>query len=362
MKFMYNHARFPPNDRLLAEINAAASRLFDKLSGLNISNLDISDYNQQYLARYQRKLRTNLQRLAYVLSWALAASSNKWGDLSLVDYGGGSGLMSLLAKECSLGTVIYTDIYEVSCRDAEIIAQTLDDKADYYVCGDIEAVINFLAANAIRCDIFVSCDVIEHIYNLEQFFRKLHGLAEGFFSLALTTHANPLNPIISRILMQKQRDVELRDREYQIGHKQRDSLKSYRRIRAEMVQNHADGALAQNEIEQLARATRGLMESDIKRAVDDYLSTKRMPTPLRHPTNTCDPITGNWADRLMEPSELQRLLLKAGFKVEILSCYYGRPQNLIKKTVAHFLDMAIYAFGKQGLRLAPYFLLYGQKI
>jgi hypothetical protein len=362
MKFMYKHARFPQNHHLLTEVNAAASRLFDKLIGLKISTLDISDYNKQYLARYLRKLRINLQRLSYVLSWALAASSKKWGDVALIDYGGGSGLLSLLAKECRLGTVIYSDIYDVSCRDAEIIARRLDAKADHYVCGDIEEVSAFLKANALGCDVFVSCDVIEHIYNFEDFFEALHGLSDGRFSLALTTHANPLNPVTSRILMRKQRELEWQDREYQAGHKQRDSLKSYSRIRQEMIQSHCNGALSQVEIEQLAKATRGLMESDIKRAVDDYLQTKRMPVPLRHPTNTCDPYTGNWADRLTAPDELKRLLSKAGFEVDILSCYYGRPQPFVKKTVANFLDMAINVLGKQGLRLAPYFLLYGQKI
>ncbi len=362
MNFMYNYARFPQNAHLLTAVNAAASSLFDKLISLNISALDISDYNKQYLAKYQRKLRTNLQRLSYVLSWALAAGNKKWSDMALVDYGGGSGLLSLLAKECRLGTVIYSDIYDVSCRDAEIIAQNLDAKADHYVCGDIEEVSAFLKANALGCDVFVSCDVIEHVYNLEDFFEALHGLADGRFSLALTTHANPLNPVISRILMRKQREAELQDRENKAGHKQRDSLKSYLRIRTEMIQNHSNGALGPEEIEQLAGATRGLIEADLKRAVDDYLRTKRLPALLRHPTNTCDPYTGNWADRLTDSHELKRLLANAGFKVEILSCYYGRPKNFAKKILANFLDMAIVAFGKQGLRLAPYFLICGQKV
>lgn len=55
----------------------------------------------------------------------LALKSRKITDVSanvFVDYGAGTGIMSLLAREMGFGAVLYVDIYDVSCRDAELIA------------------------------------------------------------------------------------------------------------------------------------------------------------------------------------------------------------------------------------------------
>ena len=45
--------------------------------------------------------------------------------------------MSLLAVERGFKKVIYSDIYDISCSDAEIIAATIGNKAQHYLCGDI---------------------------------------------------------------------------------------------------------------------------------------------------------------------------------------------------------------------------------
>ena len=58
--------------------------------------------------------------------------------------------------------------------------------------------------------------------------------------------------------------------------------------------------LPSRDLECLARQTRGLNRTDIERAVQSFLETCRMPMP-RHPTNTCDPYTGNWQEQLIDP-------------------------------------------------------------
>lgn len=69
-------------------------------------------------------------------------------------------MLSLLAKECKIGTVIYNDIYDVSARDAEIIGKAIGDQADYYIPGDVNDVIDFLKEKSIKCNTIANYDVI----------------------------------------------------------------------------------------------------------------------------------------------------------------------------------------------------------
>lgn len=338
MTLLYKYAQFPDDHALVQRIATAADGLYEKLAALDPDRLDLSDYNRKYLARYQRKLCINIQKFAYVLVWSLAGSSKRLERTVLLEYGGGSGILSLLAKECGIGTVIYNDIYDVSCIDAETIGQATGNRADHYVCGDIDDVADSLKRNSISCDAIVSSDVIEHIHNIEVFFK---------------------NPVMRRLLIKQQKQVEYEDREYSSGHKKRDSLKSYLSIRRDIIRDCSDGLLSNDEVEKLARMTRGMIDPLIRSTVFTYLESKELPPAIGHPTNTCDPKTGNWADRLVDPSELMAELSRMGFNVEMQAGRYGRPNGLVRQIVAGILDLVITLSRRPNLVLAPYFLIHG---
>ena len=104
MRFWYNCARFPSGGKVLrTEINTAASRLFDKLTSLDVENLDVSEYNRRYFGRKLKNLKSALQLYSYILLWALRRSDVISDKFILLDYGGGSGMLSLLAKELGIG-------------------------------------------------------------------------------------------------------------------------------------------------------------------------------------------------------------------------------------------------------------------
>ena len=360
MEFMYNYARLPKDCELLMDINSAARRLFNKLKHLDIDSLDISDYNKRYLGNHLRNIHSTLQKYSYLLSWSVASANGPLSDFVFLDYGGGSGILSLLAKEFKMGTVIYNDIYDVSCKDSKTIGESIGNQADYYVHGDIDYVIRFLKTNSISCNAIASYDVIEHIYDIEGFLSKLHLLSDGALSVVMSSGANNLNPRIRKQLMKQHIQFEYNDREKKWGHKERDCLRAYLKVRKEMILKYAQN-LTKNEVEHLARATRGMIESDIKKFVDEYLTKGRLPQEPIHPTNTCDPYTGNWQEHLMDPYHLKDILSRTGFKVEILSGYYGQPKNVIKRSLGSFLNLGISIFKKQGIRIAPFFTIYGKR-
>lgn len=360
MEFIYKYAALPEDQELITHMNASAGRLYRKLKDTDIYSLDISEYNKRYLNERLHNLHRTLQMYSYILLWSVANTRLPVNAIVLCDYGGGSGIMSLLAKEIGIGTVIYNDIYDVSCRDAKILGESTGNAAEYYVEGDIDEVLGFLRKNSIHLNAFVSCDVIEHVYDIEGFFRKLYGLSEGPLSVVMSSHANNCNPLIRKILMKKQVDLENKDREKKWGHKERDSLKAYFNARKEMIlERNSD--LTENEVVLLARATRGMMRPDIDKCVDEYLKTGRKPEMPGHRTNTCDPFTGNWAEHLMPPGQFKDILSRTGFEAEILKGFYGRWDNPFMRSAAFLMDIMIYVTKGQGIRFAPFFLLLGKK-
>jgi 2-polyprenyl-3-methyl-5-hydroxy-6-metoxy-1,4-benzoquinol methylase len=362
---MFTFAMLPTNKTALSvNINSAAERLFNKLNYFNVKELNISDYNKQYFQGKLTHLTSCLRLYSYILSWSLAKSDVPLDEFVFLDYGGGSGMLSLLAKELGIGTVIYNDIYDVSCHDAKLIAESIGNSADYYVCGDIDEVLDFLRANNIDCHAIASYDVIEHIYDLESFFRKLTFCSKGPLTIVMSSGSNIFNPLCRRKQMKQQLDVEYQDREKKWGHKERDCLMSYLKVRREIIAEYIrqfDNELEDKDVAQLAKNTRGMDKADIEKATGEYLKTGSFPPPPTHPTNTCDPYTGNWMEHLFDPCQLAAILSQAGFKTQILSGYYGCPNNIIKRLIGTFLNRLIFIFKKHGIRIAAFITVYGIK-
>ena len=258
----------------------------------------------------------------------------------------------MLAKELGIGTVLYNDIYDVSCRDAKAIGEAIGCAADHYIEGDIDEVVGYVRRHSIACDAVGSYDVIEHVYDTEGFLKKLSLLSARPLAIVMASSVNSLNPRRARHFSKKQVDVEYHDRHPEPGHKERDSLRAYIDIRKEIIRSHAAGLKAA-EVDALARATRGMIEADIKSAVEDYLKTKKISARPAHPTNTCDPYTGNWADRLMDPYRIAGILSEEGFRAEVLKGYYF-DSSLLRKAA----NAAIFLLGKHGIRLAPFFAVH----
>lgn len=363
VKFFYPLARLPDTGSLTHEIDLAAGRLCRKFSDPELRRIPISDYSKRYLRDKLRDLTSNLQLYSYVLAWALVGLPANPSRSVFMDYGGGLGMLSLLAKELGVGTVIYNDVYAVSCQDARVIGTFLGDESDYYIAGDIDSAIDFMSSNDIGCDAVASYDVIEHIYDLDHFFSKLPRLSDGPLSVTMASGANSLNPVIRIRTMATQTQVEFRNREEGWGHKQRDNLKAYRTLREEIIQAHLRQLgvdLAIDELARLTSTTRGLIAGDIRKSVDRFLLTGELPTPPSPSTNTCDPMTGNWAERLMEPKELAKSLSLHGFSVQILSGYFGTSTRPGRRILGSMANVAVRGlpFG-QGIRLAPFYMIRG---
>lgn len=359
MRYLPQHAVLPDSIDTLRRVEDAAQTLAARLRTLRVEELDISEYNKRYIGQYLAELDAVVQRYAFVLAWGLAPGELAGRKPSvLLDYGGGSGMMSMLARAAGTPVVIYDDIYDVSCRDASILAEKIGLRADEYVHGELDEAIAFVRARNLDVDVVANNDVIEHIYDIETFLRRLRELSRGPLTVSLATGANQQNPHIRRGLQSLQRERELRDRPRDWGHKDCDSLRSYFNIRSDIIRARAT-RLTPAQIHSLAEATRGLIRRDIEKVVDSYLNDGLLPVVPLHATNTCDPETGSWAEHLMDAAWLRAVLAQSGFQACTIPGPYGSRSNAVKQMAVRILDVAISKLRNRALPLSPFLVLHG---
>jgi hypothetical protein len=335
---------------------AAKGALIIKLRALNLNDLDLSDYTKNYLGFLINDIWETLSRFEQVINTAISHSSKNPSQLMIVDYGGGTGLLSLLAKEMGFKSVIYNDIFKGSCDDVSVLARACNLKVDAMIHGDASDLVGYLNKNAIQADLIVSYDVIEHVYDVKENFQAFYGLEINPEVIVYGSGANIQNPFYTHSVKKVQRSVENEDRVQSFGHKSSDSLKSYVNLRKDIILQSANG-LDLADIDFLSKSTRGLIKSDIEKVAKEFSLTGNLSYQISHPTNTCDPITGNWCEHLLEFEWLHSTAQSFGFKSKITKGRYS-PDRLTKKNIFRWIfNVANRALGPLGFAFSPFYIL-----
>lgn len=341
------------NSPLMNNIIKAEERLSQKLRMLNHKSLAISDYNKRYL---DEKLRDGaLDVYCQILYLSLCKNSIPLKDITLIDYGGGCGVMSYFAKDLGIGTVIYNDIYDVSCSDVRVTSKALGLNVDHIVCGDVNDLIMYIKENNIKANVIVSYDVLEHIYNLNDHFSQLSKMANRF-KLVYGSSANIKNPRIVKRIKKLHLESEYMNRNKVWGHKERDALRAYIEIRKEMIKTYSPD-LENSVVDKLSRMTRGLSQAEINKSVDEYKIKGTITYKPDHPTNTCDPYNGNWKEHLIDHDWLISTLKKIGYEVDILHGYYNLSGSKLKRSSKAILNNTLRILGKKALFISPHILV-----
>lgn len=339
----------------LKRIDDAKNHLLTYLKEININQLPISNYSKKYLLNYQTNPIFFIHHYTQVLKNAVSKIPKPLSEICVLDYGGGCGLMSFLAKLSGVKEIIYNDIFETSTQDAQIISKSFNLNIDYFVTGDVDKMVNFIAENQLAIDLIISVDVLEHIYSLEKWFQELKKIQTPF-TLYFNTGANPKNLWINNRLMNYQKKAELVGNAKSFGWKERDANASFLKIRKEIIQNYSQ-QLSKTEIELLAQKSRGLIKKDIELLVDFFIKTGTLNYIMKHPTNTCDPYTGNWTEHLIDLDCLLKSLKESGLKAEIENNNYVLSNNIIKNLPKIMLNTLLLLVKKDTLWCSPTYSL-----
>ena len=103
----------------------------------------------------------------------------------------------------------------------------------------------------------------------------------------------------------------------------------------------------------MAHQTRGLMKEDIITYVTCYSSDnfeKRLPSD----SNTCDPLTGNWAEHLLDFNKIIEITTKS-FKVEIVPGFLSSILFLfVRRVKRNILNLIWSLIPRLGLKFSPF--------
>jgi hypothetical protein len=324
-----------------------------KLDQIVINDISPELYCQKYLAHLLQHKKYYLSIYADVLQKLIHQAAKNKTDILLVDFGAGNGLLGIFAKFCGFKKVFVNDIDVKFVSAAGCLAEQLEIKIDGYITGDISAVKTYFKNE--NPDAVAGTDVIEHIYNLEEFFACIQLINPSMVTV-FTTASNPANFLKVRSLKKLQLKDELEggspDDHVLFGET---ALQPFIKIREELIRKYSNG-LTDPVVKELTKATRGKNETDIAAILSEYTVSGTMPLPPTHKANTCNPINGSWTERILSLSAYSRIYNSASFSIKFYNGFYNVYDGGLKRYLKKILNAGVAILGNI---IAPYIIIVG---
>ena len=280
--------------------DAIQSKLAADLAGIKVRKIDVPDKNRSALRRTLDAAQYYLDIYRYSLDKILEMCGKSPDEIAIVDYGGGHGLLSILAKKLGFRMVIYVDYDANALQTMRVMGTLLDAAPDVVLQGDATTLRDWCREQDIVPDGLLAMDVIEHIYVLDDFFAHLHE-ASPKMKMIFTTASTPFNQRVVRRLRKAMRADELGTT----------TKKGFWQRRRDFIED-LQPEMSDRELDYWADNTRGLKYEDVERAVES-----QSPNLLLDPDNTCDPATGSWTERILPIDDYRQLLIPYGFTLSV---------------------------------------------
>lgn len=284
-----------------------------------LSTLQIDDYHRRYLGG----MLPNIDYYIDIYTRCLDKLSRKLDkrNSTLVDYGGGHGLLSIVAKQAGWHNVIYIDRDPEAANCAKELSQALSVEIDTLLTGDANVLADHCTENNVAADALLGMDVIEHIYDLDTFFSTLFTRMPCLRHMSFTTASNPYN----RLKCHKLRKLMDSD---DTGSSE---CPNYYTLRYNFLTGEME--MEPKEAASWARNCRGLIYEDIRKKVE----LRAMPHPTdRH--NTCDPRTGNWTERILPIDEYRKVVTHHGATLSLYNGFFNEHHHGLKGLAAKMLN------------------------
>jgi 2-polyprenyl-3-methyl-5-hydroxy-6-metoxy-1,4-benzoquinol methylase len=334
------HTFIELNDDTARLINDRANHLYRKLAILDISDTDIDEFGKHYFNSHHggNRLFFSVQSSADIIYHSVKKSNKEISELVFIDYGAGLGTLFLLAGTIGFKQVYFNDYFPQWAVYAGMICKKLDVHITGFITGDIDTVIDYNKANNIHFDILASRNVVEHIYNLRDFYTKLYQSGVTGICYATTT-ANYHN-------------IAMRLKHYR--HHYQVEKTAYKKQRADHIRELIP-AVNDTDLKQLIKLTRGRAFADFTQALDLYFKNQPIPAVEFLRTNTCDCKTGVWAENLITRKDYFDIIQNAGFTAEYTAGFWDTNYKYaVVNLLTGSLNRVIRIFGTKGYWFAPF--------
>jgi hypothetical protein len=319
----------------------------------DIDSIEMSAYAKRYLKHLLIHKNYYCRIYAHVLGVGLQNAGLNKEEICLVDYGAGNGLLGIFAKFCGFKNVYINDLSPDFIDASKVLAKALSTGIDGFIVGDINDVGEYFSS--VKPQMIVGSDVIEHIYKLDFFFERLRQVSPTIITV-FSTASNPKNYFKVRQLKKLQTRDELFGGTIADNPLYGDAdTPPFLKTRQNIIRNYALN-LPEEKIHELATLSRGLQKKDIEAAVAKFIINGEMPLMILDDTNTCDPITGSWTERILSIEAYNTLYSTAGFNLKIYNGFYNGNNNSIKGLILRGVNLLVIL---AGIRLAPFITLVG---
>ena len=329
------------SDALAIDINTRANELFYKLQNFDTSGINTTAEYKDYFINHHLgpRLFFSLQNSAHIIYDAVKKSGKPVSEIQFIDYGAGLGTLFMLAGMMGFKKNVYNDYLPDWQQTAQSICEALQIKIDAWVTGDIDAVMLHAKDNRIQYDIVASRNVIEHIYQLPEFYTAVFQHNPNAVTYSTTT-ANYHNPAMNL---------------YHIYIHQQTEKKYYRQQRREEIKK-LQPTITEDKLTKLIELTRGKGQQDFVDAVNNFVNSKPVAADSSLRSNTCDCINGVWTEHLLTKKEYAGIIQSAGFKMEYTAGYWDTHYaSGLKNIMAGIFNKIILLLGKQkGIVLSPF--------
>lgn len=299
--------------------------MYKELADIDYNKLPISDYSRQYILR----MLPNIDYYSDIYRRGLCRMSQQMGsplsDITMVDYGGGHGFLSITAKRMGVGKVVYVDFNPDACHAVKVLSDEVGCGPDAVIQGDASALRQWCAQQEVCPDALLGMDVIEHIYRLEDFFADIYAINPSIWML-FTTGSTPYNPYLVRRLHR----IMVAD---ELGH---GGQPGFFELRKRHIISHYP-QMKDFEAEIWAQNTRGLTYQDALIAVET-----NTPNDVGDPYNTCDPATGSWTERILPIQSYHALVGPFGAQVSVRNGFYNAHRRGIKGLASKMLNVLLH--------------------
>lgn len=338
------------NKRMPKEVSKTLRELCNLLTNLDYDQLPISDYNKEYIARLKPAMHYYLNIYFGCFKKIYRFVNEPLTEWIVIDYGGGSGFLSVFAKAIGVKQVIYIDINPKSVETVRAIKEQIGTGPDVILEGDSAVLAAWCKSNGIKPHALMSVDVIEHIYDLTQFFSDLQSIHPDM-EMIFTTASNPWNK-------RKCKQLYKMMKAYESGNA---ITPNYYTQRLNYI-SQVFPNLSDKDKDIYAQLTRGMIFKDIRHFVETVNTQKPDPhtVPVMiHPYNTCDPETGNFVERVLPVREYLYILSPLNFHILLSKGLYNDHQrNKLKSIVCSLLNFIIMTARPISFMLSPFIFLH----
>jgi hypothetical protein len=112
---------------------------------------------------------------------------------------------------------------------------------------------------------------------------------------------------------------------------------------------------------ELVICSRGLIKKDILVMAEKYVKDGIMPQKPIHPSNTCDPFTGNRTENLLPIENYKKYFETNGFNFDVNAGFYNTNYSQkVFNLITPFVNKLISESPKDRIYLAPFIGLQGK--